>query len=478
MKLLSILNSIIFICFFIYANDLPQAKIVVIIPSFNNAKFYLNNLNSVFSQNYTNYQIIYIDDASTDKTRQLIENYIKKNNVSHKITFIKNSYNRKAVANIYKAVHMCNDNDLIIVLDGDDTFAHKQVLYDINKFFYTQDIWLAYANYINVPLNLAHLIPIYAKETSLDEIKNQSYRTASWKWSGLRIFYAWLFKKIKVEDLICNETSYKGKFFPAMWDGAFLFPMMEMAGTKAKFIKEILLHRTITLINDSLIHKPLQKSIAKQLANSNKYKLISKNNTTPYISGTDLIAFCTSNGNLEHFLISIIDNLKAIKQITIFYKASIKIDTNIKNKYKNILFIKESKNFGKNLFNILKFSKNNYVLFARTDSLFNKNIDINLCTEIMYKTHARCFYFKLNSTNFINDKSILNAPCELIESDIYAWKFICNKLAIINNLDFTLYKKKTILKKDKLLNLKSINQLFYQWFNQEINLNKIGLFFK
>ena len=48
---------------------------VFIIPSYNNEKYYKKNLDSVINQTYKNWRIIYIDDASTDNTFELVKKY-------------------------------------------------------------------------------------------------------------------------------------------------------------------------------------------------------------------------------------------------------------------------------------------------------------------------------------------------------------------------------------------------------------------
>src|SRR3989304_6153185 len=45
-----------------------EKPIVVVIPSYNNKQWYQKNLDSVLTQNYHNFRIIFIDDASPDGT--------------------------------------------------------------------------------------------------------------------------------------------------------------------------------------------------------------------------------------------------------------------------------------------------------------------------------------------------------------------------------------------------------------------------
>ena len=47
----------------------------VVIPTYNHAKFLGKALESVIYQTYRNWEVIVIDNKSTDGTRQVIENY-------------------------------------------------------------------------------------------------------------------------------------------------------------------------------------------------------------------------------------------------------------------------------------------------------------------------------------------------------------------------------------------------------------------
>ncbi len=70
--------------------DENNAKISVIISTYNRKKFIGNAIDSVLSQTYKNVEIIIIDDASTDGT----EEYIKNNYHLENITYLKNEKNK------------------------------------------------------------------------------------------------------------------------------------------------------------------------------------------------------------------------------------------------------------------------------------------------------------------------------------------------------------------------------------------------
>jgi glycosyltransferase involved in cell wall biosynthesis len=65
----------------------------IIVPGYNNNdKFRLeNNLNSLFTQNYTNYFVVILDDASTDKSNELFANYLNFYDINpHRYVYLKN----------------------------------------------------------------------------------------------------------------------------------------------------------------------------------------------------------------------------------------------------------------------------------------------------------------------------------------------------------------------------------------------------
>ncbi len=78
-----------------------ERPIVITITSYNNKDWYERNLDSVFSQQYTNYRIIYADDASQDETADLVVNYVHNRGQGHRVTLIRNKEWASQLANHY-----------------------------------------------------------------------------------------------------------------------------------------------------------------------------------------------------------------------------------------------------------------------------------------------------------------------------------------------------------------------------------------
>src|SRR5215831_15554560 len=114
-------------------------KITIIIPSYNNRQWYERNLSSVVAQDYRNFRIIYVDDCSSDRTGELVEQFIADCNAGSLIQLIRNPVHVGAMQNLYNTIPSCDDDEIVILLDGDDWFAHNGVLRKVNEVYVNSD---------------------------------------------------------------------------------------------------------------------------------------------------------------------------------------------------------------------------------------------------------------------------------------------------------------------------------------------------
>ena len=107
-------------------------KITVLIPFYNlKNKYIINSIESVIKQTYTNWELIIIDDASTDGTYEYVKTYLD-NIKNNKIILIKNNYNVGCYVSLNKGIQI-STGKYITRLDSDD-------IYDINKLKRQMDI--------------------------------------------------------------------------------------------------------------------------------------------------------------------------------------------------------------------------------------------------------------------------------------------------------------------------------------------------
>ena len=141
--------------------QVSQPHFVIIIPSYNNISWHVQNLDSIFSQDYNDFHVIYIDDCSTDGTGDAVAQYIHTNDVWNNVTFIKSDKRRGALANLYHAIHTCNDTDIIITVDGDDWLAHDHVLSHLANVYSDANIWMTFGQFAEFPSGkIGHCRPL------------------------------------------------------------------------------------------------------------------------------------------------------------------------------------------------------------------------------------------------------------------------------------------------------------------------------
>ena len=113
----------------------PRASVIVI--NYNNFKYLNRCLNSLIQQKYKNFEIVLVDDNSTDNSLELAKNFFKKQKFKkNKIIVNKKktkfgSYNQMNC--IMKGLNYCR-GDLIFFLDSDDFFKRSKLENVINFF--------------------------------------------------------------------------------------------------------------------------------------------------------------------------------------------------------------------------------------------------------------------------------------------------------------------------------------------------------
>lgn len=98
--------------FFLLSLNMPETT--VLIPSYNGAKYIQSALLSVLSQKYTDYEILIIDDGSTDNTEELVKILEDK-----RIRYYKNESNMGIVASLNRGLDLA-EGKYIARMDADD----------------------------------------------------------------------------------------------------------------------------------------------------------------------------------------------------------------------------------------------------------------------------------------------------------------------------------------------------------------------
>lgn len=100
-----------------------MTKISIIMPLFNAERYLPEALNSVLKQTYGDFELICIDDCSTDGTRIVIEELKKKD---ARIRLLVNEKNSGAAISRNKGLEAAN-GEYVLFLDGDDIFEEEML---------------------------------------------------------------------------------------------------------------------------------------------------------------------------------------------------------------------------------------------------------------------------------------------------------------------------------------------------------------
>lgn len=209
-----------------------QKPIYVVTPVYNAEKYIKRCIESVVAQDYDKYSMFIIDDASTDKTRKVIDEY--RNSLPDKLKkkiFVKtNKENLGAVYNQVSTIDQeCDYDGIIMLLDGDDWLINDPNLFHKYNNLYSEGVEFTYGSCWSVVDN----IPLIAQEYPPEVKLRKDYRNYKFNWNmpytHLRTFNASL-----MQDYISwhGNSAFKdeaGNWLRAGGDTAVFYTMIEAA---------------------------------------------------------------------------------------------------------------------------------------------------------------------------------------------------------------------------------------------------------
>jgi glycosyltransferase involved in cell wall biosynthesis len=113
----------------------------IVIPVYNAEKYIEKTLESVFNQSFTDYEIIVVDDGSTDNTPNILKKY------GDKITYIRQRNSGGPSSPRNKAIKNAQ-GEYIALFDSDDLMFKDKIQTDVNILKNNPDISLVFSNFI------------------------------------------------------------------------------------------------------------------------------------------------------------------------------------------------------------------------------------------------------------------------------------------------------------------------------------------
>ena len=206
-----------------------------VISSFNNEKNIINNILSVIYQNYSNWEIFYTNDASTDKTHDLWMDICNDYNLYDKVHYVHNSHNKKQSYSKFHSYQKIHNENIVVILDGDDWLSRSDALSILYNHYCNSNKLVLYSGYQ----------VYYQDKIDKDVIgceypnhikKSGKYRKyKGWHFTHIKTGFAWLFKKIPKEYF-----QFENKWLDRCTDLAEMYVVSEIAKEKVGHIPETL----------------------------------------------------------------------------------------------------------------------------------------------------------------------------------------------------------------------------------------------
>lgn len=277
-------------------------KIKVIIPFYNPGEFLDMCINSVLTQDYENYEVLFIDDCSSDGSFNKIpactfkmqtdgkpeldsegKPIIESKHPILEVTKCKNvvawkaNQRSTALPNIHNGImNFCtNPDDIVVILDGDDWLLNKNSLSFINDYYNENDCWVMYGS-----SKWTDGRKCCAKPYTKEEFSN--LRKIQFKVSHIRTFRAGVYHEISKQDpeFSCFKDK-AGEWYKMTYDVAMFFPILEIAGfDKVKYNeKPLYVYNRNNPISDDKVNQNLQWDIHTEISKKSPFKQIENYNT-------------------------------------------------------------------------------------------------------------------------------------------------------------------------------------------------------
>lgn len=109
-----------------------EIKFSIIMPTYNDAETIVNAIESVVKQEYDRWELVIVNDGSTDDTLNIVNNYLKTVD-SKNIVLLSKENGDQLNAIKFGAGHITGD--VVYILHSDDEFSNDQVLKRVNDVF-------------------------------------------------------------------------------------------------------------------------------------------------------------------------------------------------------------------------------------------------------------------------------------------------------------------------------------------------------
>jgi len=197
---------------------------LLIVTGYNCERWAQRCIDSINAQTYKNFGVIYVDDASTDGTRRILEGE-QRQNMYYMFRYW--NTNRGAAWCRNNALETCANraHNHIIVFIGLDDWLMPNCLERINQ-EYERGVWMTYGNWQDQQQHTVFTLSEGFELEYPDEVHaRRSYRQEVYRSTAPNTFRKFLYDHIPQERLI-----YNGEWIKATTESPVMFACLEMCG--------------------------------------------------------------------------------------------------------------------------------------------------------------------------------------------------------------------------------------------------------
>lgn len=207
----------------------------IIMPSWNTGRFIAESIQSVIDQTYTNWELIIVDDCSTDNTDEVVTRF-----KDERIKYFHNKKNSGAALTRNRAMRVAQ-GEWIAFLDSDDLWMPEKLEHQIN-FMKENNYTLSYTEYERIDEDS---VPLGIYVSGPDKVNKRKIYNYDYIGQLTMIYSAKEFGLIQIKDIKKNN------------DYAIRLQLYKKPGTMAYLLKENLAKYRVRKI--SISHDKFRK---------------------------------------------------------------------------------------------------------------------------------------------------------------------------------------------------------------------------
>ena len=206
--------------------------ISVIVPIYNVAPYLDKCLNSILQQKFTDFEVLLIDDGSTDNSREICQKYVASD---HRFT-----YTYKTNGGLSSARNLGiqkSSADFLYFVDSDDYLQENTLTALYEPLLRKKDIDMVIGGYNTVDAKTNIITPFYAaQQLMIFNTKNSAEKERLYT----KLFTDKIFKEI-ICNKLCHKRIFENTLFPyRLFEDTFIAPEIYYNAGKIAFIPEII----------------------------------------------------------------------------------------------------------------------------------------------------------------------------------------------------------------------------------------------